>query len=266
MGHITNLIINTEHEETWAFEAKNTAPFFWIGLLDSTTLTTAKPAWDEYHELITRDDENEIERYTDILPAPTNIIIEREVFRTNAIRTQKYLEKFYPEAVQLFVDFKQYLESKLTQPDDNISIDFIELVHFTSVDDFYQSLMREIERLDKQANANSNFFMSEDLIGFGIGFANDEFIEQSETYYRLAQNKRRVPHYPKHKSEPKFSDSYKHFASILLIAPLFTYAAYRGYLDEGLSFMVIALALSNLGFYCYSIFRLIEIFRAPKDK
>ncbi len=47
---------------------------------------------------------------------------------------------------------------------------------------------------------------------------------------------------------------------MLLLCPFFTYVAYRGFLKEGFSFMVIFVAISNLIFYYFSITNIIREF------
>lgn len=260
MGHRTCLAINTKKEEINAFEANNSVPFFWIGLLDIEILKSARKSWEEYDTIFKNGSEEEIEKYTDIYPSPTCLIVERDSFEKNTTKTIEFFKEFYPNSLDLFTDFRNYIQSKFTDKDDYLSIDIIELSHFDSVEKLYTNILSQIKLIINKKNDYNPFFDEKDIVTLGCGFASNDFKEYSVSY-QIALKTRKTSKVLKSKPTRNIKkEIFKHI-TILLICPFFTYLVYIGFLKDGISFWVVFIAITNIGFYWYSIYRLIEINR-----
>jgi len=258
MGHRTYLSIQTKNEgNELLFEANNSLPFFWIGLLDDKILDSIKPIWIKIEELLETKDNEYIEKYFQKNPTIESIKIKKESFVKNVNRTSLFLENYAPEALQLHKDFEQYIYSKFTKHNQYLVLDIIEIANFTSINEFITSLYNTIKAIDTQNLNGDTYLMKGDLIAGGTGFSS-EFENFSQNYIKAKKDRQHnTPNFPIKKVTTK--KSYIPHIIILITAPIFTYSIYRGYIKEGFSGMVIMLGISNLIFYTYSIFRLVEI-------
>ncbi len=253
MGNRSYLSIRTNGEEILLFEASNSLPFFWIGLLDKSILAAYELAWREYEAVFTSGDENEIERYTDIAPHPTLLLVDKTEFDANAARMEKFLAKHFPKSFPLFSDFWIYLQSVFVQEDSYLVLDILQIANFTSVGEFLESLYQEIQAIATDKPASVQYLIEYDLITSGTGFSVQAF-DVFSVRYKDAVKSRDHPPTSIPSTVQRFSaKSLVLFVVVLLICPLFSYLTYRGYSKEGISVFVITLGLCNTGFYIFSI-------------
>jgi len=265
MGHRTYLSVDSNDHETIVFEVNNCVPFFWVGLLSQDILEFSHERWQHYQTIMSSNDEQAIERYTDILPSPSRLIIERHEFEQNSQDMQLYLQKYYPFAVSLYNDFQNYIHAKLLDEDDYISLDIIELSHFSSVEILYDELLKTVIDIKELRKPNTHYLARSEIISNGCGFACDGFDLFSTAYQesnlsKNSQPKKRITNV----SDPRKS-LYKH-SCILLMSLVLSYIVYRRFLSDGLSYLVLFLLFINVCLYQYSAQRIYEIIKTGKNK
>lgn len=266
MGHRTNLIVRTETEDKYLFETNNSLAFFWIALFDREIIESCRDAWQYYDKLIEQDDEEELERYTDDMPSPLWFYISKEQFDHNRKVASDYLKKCYPEALNLFTEFCNYIETQYNgeiDSDEFIMLDIIAISGFyDTAGEFMNELLIEIKKL--KTFGQTNYLNTSDLIASGTGFACAGF-EQISTTYQVAFRKRNTMFSRPQKEKSNNADfSWKlliFWLLMLLACPLFSFITYRGYLKEGFSFYVVSFGLCNIGFYILSGWILLEQIR-----
>ncbi|QCX40435.1 hypothetical protein FF125_19025 [Aureibaculum algae] len=265
MGNRAYLSIQTEKDSNeLLFEANNSLPFFWIGLLDDEILDNVKPVWLEIEELLNSEDDDKIEDYFRNNPNTGSFRVEKKSFLQNIHKTQLFLESYAPESIPIFNDFRSFIHSKFTKPNQYLLLDILEIAGFTSISELISNLYDEIKIIKTQNLQGITHLVRHDLIAGGTGFST-EFEELSSFYAKEMKDRmKNTPNYPNVKIITKKSLT-PHIA-VLILAPLFTYITYRGYIKEGFSSTVIILGLSNIMFYSYSIFRLIQISTVIQSK
>ena len=263
MGNRSNLYFNKEPFEF--FEANNSLPFFWLGLLDKNILNNHREAWEKYDELMGIEDQTKMSDFLAISPCPLDFKISKIEFETNAARTLKFLQKNYPESSGLFDDFRKYTLSKFGE-NDSIFLDALEISNFhTTVDDFLDAIYAEIKAIDEDDPQAIQYLFESDLIASGTGFSVSKEFYETYASYQEAMKKRSSPTV-KQKSN-KGNRKFNRFALgmyvvILMLCPLFTFLTYRGYMREGISVFVLFFGLFNLGFYWFCISAIIGEIKA----
>jgi len=262
MGHRTNLIIRTETEDKYLFEAKNSLPFFWIALLDKNIIESRRKIWQHYDQLITQNDEDALERFTDEMPSPLWLYIDKATFDHNSKQTNLYLQKHYPEALNIFIEFCNHIEKQYDnndESDDFIMLDIISISAFhDSASQFMEELLLEIKNIKN--GKQSNYLDTSDLIASGTGFSCADFEQISVEYQTILKKRNTMFRRPDKTSPPNISFSWKRLIAwliTLLLCPVFSYLTYKGYLKEGYNFRVILLGICNIGFYIFSGWALI---------
>lgn len=149
MGHRAYLIIRTETIDNELFEANNILPFFWVTLLDQSALAQVKSDW-EYASRVWMLDYMEQEKYGDIWPRPTDLVVEKSALLLNIAKAQRLLQAKYPELLVAYQEFTSYLLAQLPGPDDYIHLDVFALAAFTTPAELLQSLYEQLAAIDQQ--------------------------------------------------------------------------------------------------------------------
>ena len=270
MGHRSYLYVRTENGDDCLFEANNSLPFFWIGLLSNNIIREKEEAWKYYDKLIEEDNENDIESYTDIFPNPTWFEINKQQLINNSKKAEIFLKQYYPQTVGLFIDFKDYLLSKIRHHDDYLMMDIISISAF--YDSAYSLLIRLNKTITDINNCIKTGFDTTYLIANGTGFPCTDFKTYSINYQKLEKQNSYYKQTPI-KQQTVLGKQYKWqyfilYLTILLLCPIFTYGIYKGFLRDGLTSTVILIGLVNIGFYCFSFYKLIKqlSYLRKKDK
>lgn len=262
MGHRTNLIVRTKTENKYLFEAKNTLPFFWSVLLDKEIIEMRKGTWKYYDLLVEQNDEEALEQYTDQLPDPLWLCISKDAFDRNRKIATDYLQKYNSEALSLFTGFCNYIDVQY-DGDDKFDESFI-MLDIIALGGFYNSASEFMDILlletDKIKNGIESNWDTSDLVASGTGFSCDGFDQISAEYQAIFRKRKTMFGRPQKAGPVKTDFSWKRLIGwfiTLLLCPVFSYLAYKGYLKEGFSFRVILLGVCNVGFYIFSIWALI---------
>ncbi|MBJ2174827.1 hypothetical protein JBL43_11305 [Aureibaculum sp. A20] len=264
MGHRTYLSIHTKSEDgEMLFEANNSLPFFWIGLMDNKQLDAIKPIWKKIEELSMLEDESLLDNYYKNEPEGACIKIDKASFIKNANRTLLFLEKYASESVPLFKDFVKYIRSKFAEPNQYLLLDIFEIANFSTLEEFTITIQTDINTIETQNLQAETYLMRYDLIAGGTGFSYSKEFEDIFPNYSKAKKDRRIPNFPSKKVVPTKKSLINNII-ILLLTPFFTYIVYRGYIKDGFSFWVITIGFINLSFYVYTIINLIQISKALK--
>lgn len=259
MGYITYLMLSTEEDNIELFESKNTIPWFWVGLLDRGILYDAEPSWKYYDELVRKEDELELERFTEIMPNPMWFKVSRTKFEANSERMAKYIEQYNPELYTLFSDFVNYIRSKFDHEDNEIMIDVAHLAGMDGAMILLDDIYSDVDRINKKEEHSGYFLLSSNLIATATGYADEDFKTFSSTYKELEKeihsNKstRDEQFYPDGRFRWK---SLIWFSFILLLCPIFSVILFFMIKEQGVSFSSVVIILSNIGFYWYSIYQI----------
>ena len=178
MGHRVYLIARTEAEDKELFEANNFLPFFWLSLLDQPMLAGCEKWWLEAEQLA-QTDELEYERFTEVWPPLTGLVLDRADLHRNTARTRLFLAGHHPEIIAAYEEFTQHLLAQLPGEDDTLLLDIDALAAFTSAQEYHQSLVEQVAALDELNPQPIGELSTElyELQGFGSGS------KQPETRY-----------------------------------------------------------------------------------
>lgn len=258
MGNRSYLFLVKPEETNCLFEANNSLPFFWIGLLDNEILDIAYQNWIKNDKLQLELSEEELEIYLE--KNPNSIKINKNIFSKNAEKTKHFLEKNFPDVVILYNDFINYLNSKL-EINNEIEIDFTEFFGFyNSTQDLYDSLLNELKAIENDDSSSIGFLYTSDLIASGTGFEslpNSEF-SGLPNYVNQLKN-RNIPTF-KEQKKYTFSGIITNIV-ILILCPVFSIIAYKMWQEKGFSTTNILIIVSNLGFYVYSIWGILAMIK-----
>lgn len=265
MGNRSYLYVDKgEHN---LFEANNSLPFFWIGLLDKSILDKHKPAWEQYDELLETGNEAAIDELLSDVPSPLDFAISHEAFERNSTRTGQFLQRHYSHLLPLYDDFVRYVTAQF-QADDHIILSTLEMANFYSRNkDFLETLYKEIDAIEQDKPSEIRYLFNDDLIASGTGFSlSDSFPKTSVAYQQAMAARDATPTKRVSNHAPPSKKSAPAFWIILLLCPVFTYIVYRGYSKDGFSAMVIIIAICNIGFYWFSISQLMAIAKNRKKE
>lgn len=264
MGNRSYLFLVKPEETNCLFEANNSLPFFWIGLLDKEILAIAFQNWIKNEKLQHELSEEEFEKYLE--KNPNSIRINKNNFSKNSEKTRYFLEKNVPDALPLYNDFINHLNSKL-EIKNEIEIDFTEFFgFFNSTQDLYDALLKELNAIENNNSTSIEFLYSSDLIASGTGFEslpNSEFSKLPNYVNQLKT--RNIPTFKKEKKYTTLGIIIN--IVILILCPVFSIIAYKMWLEKGFNVPNILIIVLNLGFYVYSIWEfsaMIKYFTSKK--
>ena len=257
MGHRAYLIIRTKVGESELFEANNLLPFFWLTLLDPLALAQAEPDW-EYASRAWMLDYLEQEKYGDIWPRPTNLVVEKPALLENIARATRLLQAHYPELLAAYQEFTRYLLAQLPGEDDDLHLDIFALSSFTSAAELLQSLREQLAAIAQQQPEKLGH-PGPDLVsltgfptgGTALGLA----YPQLEA---LRARPRPVPPTAAQLDATKRKPAGLLAAGVLLLQVSFT--AYRA---AGLTWLMASLALLGAGATAWGMARLLALLRQP---
>ncbi|WP_177764389.1 hypothetical protein [Flavobacterium sp. I3-2] len=262
MGNRSYLFLTEQKESICLFEANNSLPFFWISLLDLDILNQTFLKWNKietHEEEIFKKDADDA-AYNSIL-----CVIDKQNFDKNSERTKSFLEKHFPEIIPLYEDFVFYLNSKY-QENKKIEIDFTEYVNFyDSISELKEELQNEIKAIENDNPNAIQFLDKNDLIATGSGYEN---YNNSEFREFPNYNKLLIRKSTSKVVAPKKINFIKVLGTlaILILCPVFLVIIYKMWRDLGFNSTILILAISNIGFYVYSIWSILEIFKSIKGK
>jgi hypothetical protein len=256
MGQRAYLIIRTEAGESELFEANNLLPFFWLTLLDQAALAQAAPDW-EYASRVWMLDYLEQEKYADIWPRPTNLVVEKPAVLENIARANRLLQAHYPELLAAYQEFTRYLLAQLPGEDDHIHLDIFALSDFTSAAALLQSLREQLAAIDQQpeklGRPDSELVQ---LTGFPTSAtAPGPAYPQLEALRTLS---RPVP-----PTADQLAKAKRKQARLLAAGLLLLQVSFMAYRQQGLTWLVAGLALLGAGTTAWGIARLLALPRRP---
>jgi hypothetical protein len=257
MGHRAYLIIRTEAGESELFEANNLLPFFWLTLLDQAALTQAEPDW-EYASRAWMLDYTEQEKYADIWPRPTNLMVEKPALLENIAKAHRLLQASYPELLAAYQEFTRYVLAQVPGEDDHVQLDVFALSSFTSSAELLQSLRDQLAALDQQQPQKLGCLGSDlvQLTGFPSGgTAPGPAYPQLEA---LRAPPRPVPPAANQLDAAKRKRVWLPVAGLLLLQ-----VSFMGYRHEGLTWLVAGLALLGASATAWGMARLLALLRRP---
>lgn len=254
MGHRSYLYLRTPQENDCLFEANNSLPVFWIGLLDEEMLHRHKSDWLTIEKAY---DDPDAEEPDDAALPSSELLISPAQFGNNARDMQRFLQTHYPGALQLFEDFRNYLADLIKQTNEGISLDIIAFSNFTSVTELLDYLSKIIQGIKQNDAAIAGLgYWTDDLIGNGSGFSVAGF--DSGSYQAAMRSRDRIrPSAPPPRQQTGPRNTWFYIV-MLLLCPIFTFAVYRGYRKEGLSMMVVLVAGINIVCYLIAIYGIVQ--------
>lgn len=263
MGNRSRLFIKKKEKEVVLFEANNTLPFFWLTLIDRIALMDLLEGWKKLEALQQNDDEKEIQRY--LREHSVNLRISARSLKHNMTLANRLISGQFTEAHQLYLDFTDFIQSKLNE-EDSLFIDMIQFSGFyESIDAFGNLLLQEINAIQEGNAKNITFLDTNDLIGSGTGFASlspKEFFVNT-TYQEALKNRKNVSK----KNDIKYSEkSLVTNLIMVLLCPVFTWVVYKMILDNGVTTGGILLGLTNIGFYIASVYGVLSQYNAFRRK
>lgn len=258
MGQRSFLYLQNTNRQAFLFEANNSLPFFWLLLTSPESIERWIRDWQVFTQF--RESHSEEETDAHLEQHTYNITVSQDTFKQQAAQNKVFLQKHFPDAVPLFNDFTNTIASKF-ETNDHIEIDIAQFSDFFDTPEkLYNALRNEVEAIASNKPDGVRFIMTYDLIAGGSGFESiDNKGFSALPSYRKAEKQRTAPS----PEEYKPSKSTRRLSLIILIlCPFFSFLAYRGYRDQGLSFTVILMAVVNLGFYVFSIWSLVADIKA----
>ncbi|MCC9042288.1 hypothetical protein LNQ81_06230 [Myroides sp. M-43] len=255
MANYTYLSIKKDEENTFLFEGKNTLPFFWICLLDITILKEKHPIWEQLIISEEEDDNDEYEE-SEYTISPSDIILTKETFNTNAKNRRIFIVNQIPEALTLYDDFISCIDNQLYN-NAVVCIELLEYICFyDDVQYFITSITKELQALDTLDIKAISYLDTHDLINNGTGFTsidNGDFSELAS--YKQAEIIRNTP---KPDNTPYKKGDIMSSIYPLLICIAFSGITYWMYIEDSPLFAVIFIGSLNLFFYYVSFRILLE--------
>lgn len=252
MGHRSYLYLtNKDKEELDLFEANNSLPFFWLTLIDSKTFNNKVKEWEAFISYESNHTEEEVEKYFETYSL--NIQIPIENFKRNSFQGGLFIEKFYPETIDLYKEFLELIERNFKN-NQKLEIDIFQLSAFEeALNEFTKPIVDSIKNIEELKLENVTFLNTDDLIATGTGFVSVFLEEGSElSLYQKAIENRRKTEFKYEKRDVYVKQELIIFIIILLICPVFTFITFKGFKKEGFSFMVIFIGILNMLFYVFS--------------
>lgn len=249
MGQYAYLIIRAEAEEQELLETKNFLPFFWITLLDQAALTRAEPTWTYAHHVWLNGDWSERETLDDIWPRLTNIHLDQPALLANSATAQRWLAHYHPALVAPYHDFVRYLLAHLPAEDDHIHLDIYSLAEMGAAGELLASLREQLTAID-QLQPGPLASLPPDLLSL-TGFASLP-PAVGEAYPGLRQLPVGPP--PVRPPARPAQRSWRTAGWGGLFGLLLLYTSYRGYHQEGLTWLVAGAALTGGASLVASVF------------
>ncbi|AJH13372.1 hypothetical protein [Myroides profundi] len=255
MANYTYLSIKKDEENTFLFEGKNTLPFFWICLLDITILKEKQPIWEQ---LIISEEEDSNDEYeeSEYTISPTDIILPKKTFNTNAENRRTFISKYAPESLPLYDDFISCINNNLYE-DAVVCIELVEYIGFyDTVQSFVDTITSELRALDALDLEAILYLDTHDIINGGTGFTSidNKAFSELENYKqaKIFRNKNTIKDTPYEKGDIMSS------IYLLLICITFSGITYWMYIEDSPLFAVIFIGSLNLFFYYISFKALLE--------
>jgi hypothetical protein len=250
------LIIRTEAGESELFEANNLLPFFWLTLLDQAALAQAAPDW-EYASRAWLLDYLEQEKYADIWPRPTDLVVEKPALLENIARAHRLLQAHYPELLAAYQEFTRYLLAQLPGEDDYLHLDIFALSSFTSPTELLQSLREQLAAID-QPQPEKLGRPGPDLVSL-TGFPNASIAAVGAAYPQLQA----LLAAPKAVPAPLPAEAKNKRVWLPVAGLLLLQVSFMGYRQEGFTWLVAGLALLGTGTTAWGMARLLARLRRP---
>jgi len=250
------LIIHTEAGESELFEANNHLPFFWLTLLDQATLAQVEPDW-EYASRAWMLDYLEQEKYADLWPRPTNLVVEKPALLENIAHASRFLQASYPELRAAYHEFTRYVLAQLPSEDDHLHLDIFALSNFTSSAELLQSLREQLAAIAQQQPEKLGR-PGPDLLSL-TGFPTTSVADLGAAYPQLQALRampRPVPPTTDQSDAAKRKRVWLPVAGLLLLQ-----VSFMGYRHEGLTWLVAGLALLGAGVTAWGTARLLALLR-----
>ncbi len=192
------------------------------------------------------------------------------------ITTLNYVMEYCDENKLFFImslDWKQDIETlewrleNSLKKNFNLSIELPNPVNYgerASVS--YDNVFEDYDKPLREKGLQIGFIdtQSDEYVIFIHQIAKENIIENlinnlGYNYYDLTEKKRKNIIKNEHIVKDKFDRTvFLFWLIILILCPFFTYVTYRGYVKEGISFMVVFFGMFNFIFYYFSIIALLE--------
>ncbi|SNR16197.1 hypothetical protein [Tenacibaculum jejuense] len=249
------------------FEANNSLPLFWLTLIDKQTLENKIKDWEAF-ERIDYEDHDAIDVWEE--NNSLEFFITKSQFNKNSTLGLDYIKRLNADYISLYQEFTHVILSNF---EDNyeLVIDIFQLRGFEeNLADFIEPLRQQIESITHQEKNTNYFLFPEDLIVSGTGFLS-HFVQEdfSLPNYEKVLRSREISRY-EGESNHAVKEIYNRdlllfFIFIVLLCPLFTYVAYRGYQKEGITMAVLMVLVLNILFYYFSLSGILRQLKAFKD-
>lgn len=184
-------LLNKENKAL--FEANNSLPLFWIGLLNQDLLDYYQPIWLEFEELLQTVD-IESEEITDFWQEwsdQLDFVITQRAFRENSAQLAAFSRRNLGEIDQLTQDFIAFLSQQLPTESDYLRISLLEFSDFyETIEAFFAFLRKQLSLLRAEEQPASKWLdlVIDQPVSEGCGFsafeAGPKFSDFSECYRR----------------------------------------------------------------------------------
>jgi hypothetical protein len=157
MGNTAYLIKNGKNSSQVLFEAKNTIPVFWFGLLDL-------PLIEKVENDLINSFNNDDEEYF-------NIKISKETFIANLLSVKDFFQRYYIEKMNLYNDFIKYLDKTFTG-NDLLELNILEIANFSDIKTFINGIKNILKNINANVNKLAPYGPDKNIFSF-VGY--DEF-------------------------------------------------------------------------------------------
>lgn len=163
------------------FEANNSLPLFWLGLLNRDMLRRFRVSWDEYerqHEVLNDETKSTEERpsFWNEVGDKLDFVITQEKFLANSQKLVIFSRQHLGEIDGLTTDFIQFLSKQLPAETDYLRISALEFAGFyDSSAAFFDYLTAQVEMITENPKSVPNLAgVLADPLGEGTGFVSGE--------------------------------------------------------------------------------------------
>lgn len=157
------------------FEANNSLPLFWLGLLNSEMLEQYQVVWEEYEREDVADEDGTDEAYHFWMKWTERLefVVTREDFLKNTAKLAAFSQQSLGQLHGLTTDFLTFLEKQLPTPSDFLRLSLLEFSDFyESVVDFFSFLRKQVEMIShNQPSKGEIAAVLANPIEEGTGFA-----------------------------------------------------------------------------------------------
>ncbi len=268
MGNRSYLYVDQATESIGLLEANNSLPFFWLSMMDRSTLAASRKEAQKYENFIQTQpapDEEQIEKY--LADHSLDVRVSAEEAQRNFPRVSAYLQAVSPDFLELYDDFTEYIMRYLDRYS-AVAIDMFEYSGFyKNMDEMYADLDKELEALEEHRYEDIHFWDPKYPVAMGSGYAywsNSEFADY-DSYQKLMPKKNYAGH------NDSLSDFATSRAKRLRDNILFLCMALIGVpvsvlilRDEGHSIISVLTLVSCLVLLAYAVFNLRELWLTRK--